>query len=85
MFSLCAHDHWVKSAEFSPDTRLIASGSDDRTVKLWDMTSKSGISNFTDHVGGVNKVRFHPDGTCIASGGQDCTIKIWDIRSQRLI
>jgi centriolar protein POC1 len=85
MFSLYAHDNWVKSAEFSPDTRLIASGSDDRSVKLWDMTSKSEIHTFTDHLGGVNKVRFHPDGTCIASGSSDRAINIWDIRSSRLI
>lgn len=81
MFSINAHTNWVKSAEFSPDTRLIASGSEDRYVKLWDMTSKNMICGFDDHVDGVNCVRFHPDGTCIAAGSTDKSIKIWDIRS----
>lgn len=81
MFSVAAHNHWVNSAEFSPDTRLIASGSEDSTVRLWDMTSKQKIKEFNDHNGGVNNVRFHPDGTCVASGSSDRSIKIWDIRS----
>jgi centriolar protein POC1 len=46
MFAIGAHSNWVRSAEFSPDTRLIASGSDDTTVKLWDVTSKSNINTF---------------------------------------
>jgi centriolar protein POC1 len=85
MFSINAHTNWVKSAEFSPDTRLIASGADDCCVKLWDVTSKAGICTFQDHNKAVNSVRFHPDGTCIAAGSADHSVKIWDIRSQRLI
>lgn len=86
MFSIQAHQHWVKSAEFSPDTRLIATGSEDRTIKLWDVTSRTKIVDFPDHIdGAVNSVRFHPDGTCLAGGSDDKTINIWDIRSKRLI
>ena len=85
MFGINAHSNWVKGAEFSPDTRLIASCSDDCTVKLWDVTSKSSIHTFQDHKGPVNSVRFHPDGTCVAAGSSDHSVKIWDIRSQRLI
>jgi centriolar protein POC1 len=85
MFSIAAHSNWIKSAEFSPDTRLIVSGSEDRQVKLWDVTSKALIRGFTDHNAAVNSVKFHPDGTCVASGSSDNSIKIWDIRSERLI
>jgi centriolar protein POC1 len=95
MFSIQAHSHWVNSAEFSPDTRLICSGSEDRTVKLWDVTSKALIKDYSDdnagltsvrvHTDAVNSVKFHPDGTCVASGSNDTSIKIWDIRSNRLI
>ncbi len=65
--------------------RLIASGSDDKTVKLWDSEKKSEIHTFTDHTGIINTVKFHPDGTCLASGGHDKKIKIYDIRSKRLL
>ena len=81
MFTINAHANWIRTCQFSPDTRLIGSGSDDRTVKLWDVTQKSLIKSFDDHENAVNCVRFHPDGTCIASGSSDKSIKIWDIRS----
>ena len=65
---------------------MVASGSDDRTVRIWDVThGGKQIQNFTDHNGMVNCVRFHPDSTCLASCGTDKKIKIFDCRSQRLL
>ena len=46
---------------------MIVSGSDDKTVKIWDVAERKEIHTFYDHTGFVNSVRFHPDGTCIAS------------------
>lgn len=39
MFSIKAHNHWIRSCAFAPDDRLIASGSDDRSIKLFDFTT----------------------------------------------
>lgn len=64
---------------------MVASGSDDRTVKLWDVTYSNVVHTFTDHTGMVQGVAFHPDGTCLASCGTDKKIKIFDSRSQRLL
>lgn len=74
--SLNTHFNWIKCAKFSPDSRMIVSGSDDKTVKIWDVAQRKEIHTFYDHTGFVNTVRFHPDGTCIASGSNDKKIKV---------
>ena len=74
--SFTSHSNWIRSAKFSPDSRLIVSGSDDKSVKIWDVAKKSVIHTFLDHTGIVNNVRFHPDGTCVASCAHDKKIKV---------
>jgi len=44
--SFVGHMNWVKSGVFSPDSRLIASGSDDKTVRVWDINKGKEITVF---------------------------------------
>jgi WD40 repeat protein len=69
---------------FSPDGRLLASGSADNTIKLWDVATGSEVRTLTGHTDDVNSVAFSPDGRLLASGpwdktGWDKTIKLWDV------
>jgi nitrous oxidase accessory protein NosD len=77
--SLTGHTDWVTSVAFSPDGRLLASGSDDDTIKLWEVASGSLVRTLSGHTSDVNSVAFSPDGRLLASGSDDKTIKLWDI------
>jgi centriolar protein POC1 len=74
--ALTGHLNWVRTCQVSPDGRLAASGSDDKTVKIWDLQSKRCIRTYDDHGGMINSVAFHPDGTCVATGSSDHSIKV---------
>lgn len=47
--SLLGHSNWVRSARFSPDSRLAVTGGDDKTVKVWDVHSHNCIHTFYEH------------------------------------
>ena len=71
----------VWSVSFSPDGTKVASGSDDKTVKLWDVTSGECLQTLEGHSSRVRSVSFSPDGTKVASGSDDKTVKLWDVTS----
>ncbi|KAH7459139.1 Vegetative incompatibility protein [Fusarium oxysporum f. sp. matthiolae] len=79
--TLEGHDHGVNSVVFSNDGLRLASGSNDRTIKIWDATSGECIQTLKGHDGSVKLVTFLNDGLRLASGSYDRTIKIWDTTS----
>jgi len=79
LFTLTGHTDTVWRIAFSPDGSLLASGSADQTVKLWDVTSGKEVRTLRGHTGSVNSVAFAPDGKVLASGSRDGTVKLWDV------
>ena len=70
----------VESVAFSPDGKLIVSGSGDETIRLWDAaTGALHGEPLEGHLGSVNSVAFSPDGKLVVSGSNDKTVRLWDV------
>ena len=74
----------VLDIKFSPDGTILASGSSDDTIKLWDIATGTLKNTLEGHTDSVRSVAFSPDGTTIASGSYDDTIKLWDVATGTL-
>lgn len=77
--TLEGHTSLVTFVSYSPDGKYIASGSWDKTIKIWDAESGKCVKTLEGHTKGVRSIAFSPDGKHIFSGSNDNTIKIWEI------
>jgi hypothetical protein len=83
--TLEGHTDWVRAIAVLPDGKRAVSGSNDRTLKLWDMESGELIQTLEGHTGWVNAIAVIPDGKRAVSGSDDGTLKLWDMESGKLI
>ncbi|MBE9089179.1 hypothetical protein IQ232_05085 [Microcystis aeruginosa LEGE 11464] len=79
--NLEGHHGNVISVNFSPDGKTLVSGSDDNTIKLWNVETGQEIRTLKGHHGNVTSVNFSPDGKTLVSGSWDRTIKLWNVET----
>jgi WD40 repeat protein/serine/threonine protein kinase len=77
-FTLVGHSSNISCLIFSPDGRRLATASDDRRIKLWDVTTGREVFTLRGHTGGVHSLAFSPDGNRIVSGAIEGTARVWD-------
>ncbi|MEH2259136.1 nSTAND1 domain-containing NTPase [Nostoc sp.] len=83
--TLEGHSSSVISVAYSPNGQQLASASDDKTIKIWDVSSGQLLKTLTGHSSEVNNVAYSPNGQQLASASRDKTIKIWDVSSGQLL
>jgi WD40 repeat protein/class 3 adenylate cyclase len=79
------HQDVVNSVAFDLQGEMLASGSDDSTVKLWEARSGKLLRTLEGHRGKVWSVAFNPKGETLASASQDKTVKLWEVQSGKLL
>ena len=71
----------VNALAISPDSNTLASASDHKIVKLWDLNTKKVLASLSGHSQAVKSVTFSPDGKILATASDDKTIKLWQIET----
>ncbi|MBA7565762.1 putative serine/threonine-protein kinase PkwA [subsurface metagenome] len=82
------HGSHLKDANIlavSPDSSILASGSKDNLVKLWDTDSGKLLLDLTGHTAGITSAVFVDRGSTLITGSKDGTVKVWEVPSGRLI
>ncbi|MFN8376668.1 MAG: protein kinase [Anaerolineae bacterium] len=82
---LTGHSERINALAFSADGTLLASGSGDNSVRIWDVATGQQVGEaLSGHSESVSGVAFSPDGTLLASSSRDGTIRLWDVATHEL-
>lgn len=79
------HELAVVSIAISSDSNYVATGSKDKSAKLWEMSSGREVRSFLAHEATVTSLEFTPDGKMLLTGSNDKSIRLWDVTSGREI
>ncbi|MFH1740846.1 MAG: TIR domain-containing protein [bacterium] len=76
---LAGHTGSVGACAVTPDGRRVVSGSDDKTLKVWDLETGREVATLAGHTDWVGACAVTPDGRRVVSGSYDRTLKVWDL------
>ena len=79
LLTLTGHTQGIHSVAISPDGQTLVSGSEDKTIKVWELSTGKLVYTLTGHEDGVRSVAISPDGQILVSGSADHTIKVWGV------
>ena len=79
LYTLQGHANKVRTVAFSRQGNILASGSDDQTVRLWDVCTGQCLQILQGHTNQIRSVGFSPDGQIVASVSDDQTVKLWNV------
>lgn len=82
---LTGHQQLINDVKFSPDTRLLASASFDKSIKLWDGKTGKFITTLRGHVQSVYMVAWSADSRLLVSASADSTLKVWTMKTKKLL
>ena len=80
-----AHQHYVLSLVFSPDSQMLASSGVDGGIKIWSAGSWQHLGTIGGHDNSVNAIAISPDGRLLASGSSDATVRLWSFPDGELV
>ncbi|XP_011793078.1 PREDICTED: notchless protein homolog 1 [Colobus angolensis palliatus] len=81
---MTGHQALINQVLFSPDSRIMASASFDKSIKLWDGRTGKYLASLRGHVAAVYQIAWSADSRLLVSGSSDSTLKVWDVKAQKL-
>ncbi|EDO18750.1 hypothetical protein Kpol_1028p23 [Vanderwaltozyma polyspora DSM 70294] len=74
-------DLYIRSVCFSPDGKFLATGAEDRLIRIWDIAQKKIVMVLQGHEQDIYSLDYFPSGDKLVSGSGDRTVRIWDLRN----
>ncbi|BFZ57625.1 Pleiotropic regulator 1 [Savitreella phatthalungensis] len=82
---ISGHLGWVRSITVDPDNRWFATGSGDRTIKIWDLASGTLKLSLTGHISSVRALEASHRHPYLFSAGEDKQVKCWDLETNKVV